>query len=187
MVAASWRHLDAREGFEVVFLEEEPDGCRIAGHSTAVEEGLTWGVRYAIELGPGWATRSARIVSLSAAGERELALAADGAGSWLVDGSEAPHLAGCLDVDLEASAFTNTFPVRRLGLAVGESAEAPAAYVRAPDLGVARLEQRYRRLPDDGGRQRYDYASPAFDFEAILVYDEQGLVLDYPGIAVRCA
>jgi len=52
-------------------------------------------------------------------------------------------------------------------------------------LAVERLEQTYARKPDDAARQRYDYAAPAFGFEARLVYDECGLVLDYPGIAVR--
>jgi hypothetical protein len=52
-------------------------------------------------------------------------------------------------------------------------------------LSVVRLEQSYRRVDDDAGRQRYDYASPAFGFTSQLVYDESGLVLDYPGIARR--
>ena len=41
------------------------------------------------------------------------------------------------------------------------------------------------RLPDEGGGQRYRYAAPAFGFTSTLIYDESGLVLDYPGIAVR--
>jgi hypothetical protein len=52
---------------------------------------------------------------------------------------------------------------------------------------VERLEQHYVRLADDGGRQRYRYTAPRFDFECELLYDESGLVLDYPGIAVRAA
>jgi hypothetical protein len=72
-----------------------------------------------------------------------------------------------------------------MALAVGESSPAPAAYVRALDLSVERLEQTYARVPDDDGRQAYDYESPAFDFSCRLTYDESGLVLDYPGIAVR--
>jgi uncharacterized protein len=111
----------------------------------------------------------------------------DGAGAWRIDGAAAPHLDGCLDVDLEASAFTNAFPVHRLGLAIGEGAEAPAAYVRALDLRVERLEQHYARVEDDGSRERYDYAAPRFDYADRLVYDEHGLVLDYPGLALRAA
>jgi hypothetical protein len=58
-------------------------------------------------------------------------------------------------VDFESSALTNAFPVHRLELQVGEEADAPAAYVRALDLSVERLDQRYVRLDDDGSRQRY--------------------------------
>ena len=50
---------------------------------------------------------------------------------------------------------------------------------------MERLEQTYLRVPDEAARQRYDYAAPAFDFACRLTYDESGLVLDYPGIAVR--
>jgi uncharacterized protein len=112
-------------------------------------------------------------------------LEGDGSGGWRVDGKPARELDGCLDVDLEASAFTNALPVHRLRLDVGQAAEAPAAYVRAVDLRVLRLEQRYARLEDEGGHSRYDYVSPDHDFTCVLVYDEFGLVVDYPGIAVR--
>jgi uncharacterized protein len=182
---AAWRLHDAHVGFEVLFSATEADGYRFEGHSTGVEEGEAWGIRYAVMLDPSWVTRSAHVVGRSALGAHEVRLEGDGRGGWRVDGEPAPHLDGCLDVDLEGSACTNAFPVNRLGLDVGRRAEAPAAYVRALDLRVERLEQSYVRLPDDGERSRYDYASPAFDFRAELVYDEFGLALDYPGIAVR--
>lgn len=183
---AAWRLVQVHQGFEALFLEQRPDGYRLDGWSTGVEEGVAWGLRYVLELDASWATRSAHVVGRSARGADEVRLEGDGAGGWLVDGDPAPELAGCQGVDLEASAATNALPVRRLALAVGEKAEAPAAYVRL-DLSVERLEQRYARLEDEGPRSRYDYASPRFGFEAVLAYDEHGLVLDYPGIAVRVA
>jgi hypothetical protein len=169
----------------VLFPLREPDGYRFEGHSTAVEASQAWGVRYSILLDASWITRSARIVSRSAFGTRELRLEGDGEGGWLIDSRPAPHVAGCLDVDLEASVFTNTFPVRRLALEPGGRAEAPAVYVRAPDLRVERLEQSYARIEDEDGRRRYNYAAPAFEVEAVLAYDEHGLVLDYPGLGER--
>lgn len=185
-VAAAWRHLGAREGFEVLFLRDLPDGARAEGFVSAVEDGEAWSVRYALVLAPDRATRSAHILGRSAAGEREIRLEADGVGGWLLDGKPAPHVAGCPDVDLEASAFTNAMPVRRLRLDPGDAADAPAVYVRAIDLAVERLDQTYHRLPDDAsGRARYDYAGPRFDYRDELVYDEHGLVLDYPGLAAR--
>jgi hypothetical protein len=57
--------------------------------------------------------------------------------------------------------------------------------VRVLDPVVGRLEQHYERIADDGDRRRYRYTSPAFGFEAVLAYDPAGLVVDYPGIAIR--
>lgn len=180
---AAWRHCDSRSGFEVVFLGPgRADGC-----TTAVEGGRPWAVEYVIELAAGWITRRARVTGRSERGRREVGLETDGQGRWRVAGQPAPHLDGCLDVDLESSCLTNAFPVHRLGLEVGEVAEAPAAYVRAADLSVERLEQRYRRLDDRDGAQRYRYGAPAFDFQCELAYDEAGLVLAYPGIGRRVA
>jgi hypothetical protein len=182
---AAWQHRGARTGFEVAYFQPLGEGCRIEGWTTAIEDGLTWAVEYVIDLDGAGATRSARIRGRSAAGFTSAHLEADGAGRWVVDGVPASHLDGCLDVDLESSALTNALPVRRRGLAPGARAAAPAAYVRAAGLGVERLEQTYQRVPDEAAHQRYDYAAPAFDFACRLTYDESGLVLDYPGIAVR--
>jgi uncharacterized protein len=182
---AAWRHRDARDGFEVVFLEARDAGVLIRGHTAAVEDGEPFAVRYSIELDERWRTRVAHVSGQSSLGTRDVTLEADGDGGWHVDGRPAPHLDGCLDVDLESSALTNAFPVNRLALAPGRAAEAPAAYVRALDLRVERLEQRYVRIDDGRRPQRYDYTSPAFDFRCELVYDEAGLALDYPGIATR--
>jgi uncharacterized protein len=184
---AAWRHGDSRSGFEVAFLRTGGEGYRIAGETAAVEEGEAWAVDYVITLDPEWLTRATLVSSRASSGARELSLEADGAGQWRIDGEAAPDLDGCLDVDLESSALTNAFPVHRLGLEVGDSADAPAAYVRVLDLSVERLEQRYLRLNDDASRERYLYAAPAFGFESELSYDEFGLVLEYPGIAVRVA
>lgn len=184
--SAAWQHQEARDGFEVVFLHDD-DGYRLDGDTAAIEDGEAWAVQYVINLTPSWLTRSAWLSGRSAPGAHELTLEADGGGSWRINGVPAPHLDGCLDVDLESSSLTNALPVHRLGLEIGQEADAPAAYVRAVDLSVERLEQRYVRLQDAGNGQRYRYTAPRFGFECELSYDEAGLVLDYPGIATRAA
>jgi len=175
--SAAWQHHDARTGFEVAYFQPLEEGWHIEGWTTAVEGGSTWAVEYAIDLDQHGSTRGARIRGRSATGLSVTALEADGAGRWLVDGAPAPHLEGCLDVDLEASAMTNALPVRRMSLALGAHAAPPAAYVRAIGLAVERLEQTYQRVPDEAPRQRYDYAAPAFAFACRMRYDEAGLVL----------
>ena len=182
---ACWRHRGARSGFEVACFQAAAGGWSLDGTTTAVEDGQAWIVTYSIRLDAAWLTREAHVSARTAAGLRAATLRSDGAGHWRVGGRPAPHLDGCLDIDLESSALTNTLPVHRLALACGAGAETPAAYVRAPGLRAGRLEQSYTRLPDEAGQQRYRYAAPAFDFTCTLGYDQSGLVLDYPGIAVR--
>ena len=116
---AAWRHRDARVGFEVAFFARIADGLRVDGHTAAVEEGEPFAVRYEIVLDEGFRTRSATIVGRSATGPAERRVEADGEGGLRIDGTPDPALDGCLDIDLEASAMTNAFPVRRMALATG--------------------------------------------------------------------
>jgi hypothetical protein len=182
--SAAWRHQVARTGFEVAFFSAPRPPLRISGSTSAVEAGEAWAVHYEIELDAGWRTTMARIAGRSAGVTERRVLETDGSGHWLIDGTVAEGLEGCLDVDLESSAMTNTLPVHRNALALGREASAPAAYVRAVGLRVERLKQSYRRLPDEDRNRCFDYWSPAFNFRERLVYDPSGLVLDYPGIAV---
>lgn len=184
-LSAAWRHCEARVGFEVAYFAAAADGWRIEGRTTAREGDEIWDVDYAIRVDGTWATRWARVVTRSALGSRATEVVADGAGGWLVDGVAAPHLDGCRDVDLEASAMTNALPVHRMALAIGAAADAPAAYVRVGDATVERLEQTYARQRSDAPGHRYRYTCPRFEVDSTLSYDPAGLVLDYPGIAVR--
>lgn len=183
---AAWHHHESRTGFEVVVFTAGPSRLDLRGSTAAVEDGEAWAVHYDIALDRAWRTTGATVGGLSADGPREVTLEVDASGHWRVDGSARPDLDGCLDVDLEASACTNTIPVHRMNLGVGDGADAPAAYVRAADLAVERLEQRYLRIDDTGGpHRRYEYSAPAFGVTTPITCDDAGLVLTYPGIARR--
>jgi hypothetical protein len=94
-----------------------------------------------------------------------------------------PDLKGCIDVDFSLTPSTNTLPIRRLHLAVGESRELTAAWVRFPELTVEPLAQRYTRLAE----RRYRYESIVSGFTAELEVDDLGLVVTYEGIWQRVA
>lgn len=47
---AAWRHTEAREGFEVVFLRVDGNGCRLEGDTATAEEDRAWAVRYEISV-----------------------------------------------------------------------------------------------------------------------------------------
>src|SRR3954453_5696729 len=133
-ISAAWSHQDARSGFEVVYLQPLDGGHLLTGVTTAVEDGRPWIVDYEIRVDAAWRTRSGRVTGRFDIGSSTRVLEADGEGRWSIDDEPAPHLDGCLDVDLESSALTNALPVHRLGLGTGSSAQAPAAYVQVLDL-----------------------------------------------------
>jgi hypothetical protein len=178
--AASWTHGGVRVGFEVLFVDADH---RLRGRTSAREGASTWYVGYQIDVDADWRTRSVHAVNSTAPGDREVVLERT-ADRWTVDGVARPDLDGCQDVDFESSAVTNTLPVHRLPFVLGETFEVPAAFVQADDLSVIRIEQRYTLLRSDE-QHVFRYESATFDFECDLTYDASGLVLDYPGIAIR--
>lgn len=177
---AAWRLHDAHEGFEVVAIDAGAAGVRFAGTSVGVEERVPWSFRYAVTLDPAWHGLRAEV---EAADGRRVVVEAAGPGRWLVDGVHDPALDGCVDLDLEGSALTNTAPVHRLALEVGATGDSPAVYLRTSGA-VERLDQTYRRVPAGHGFA-FEYASPRFGYRARLAFAADGLVEDYPGIAVR--
>jgi len=106
-----------------------------------------------------------------------LVLEHDGQGSW----RDRPELDGCLEVDISITPLTNTLPISRLRLATGESREIRAVYIDMPSLQLSVMPQRYTRLGDRG----YRYQSE--NFQADLILDDNGLVIDYPGLWRRIA
>lgn len=137
-------------------------------------------VVYRLTCDAAFRVRAARLASRATA-ERRLDLRSDGEGRWFDAAGPLPELDGCIDLDLAATPFTNTLPIRRLGLRPGESAEIQVAYVSVPELEITRVRQRYscRRLDRDGGLYLYEGLDTGF--EAELPVDADGLVLDYPG------
>lgn len=113
-------------------------------------------------------------------------LLADGEGGWTTrDGATVPEFGGCVDVDLSATPFSNTLPIRRLGLAPEESMELSVAYIQVGKTRVRAEPQRYTRLPQTAGGEHYRYEGLGSGFTADLPVDEDGLVLDYPGLFRR--
>jgi hypothetical protein len=156
------------QGAELFTLESVDSGFHLLS-ATAIlaDDGAPYWIEYSVGVDPDWRTRSVDVTC----NEVTIELTADGAGTWSV-----PGFGGCLDVDLGFTPATNTLPIRRLALAVGEAAGLDVAWLRFPELSLERLAQRYERLAED----RYRYSSPGFQAE--LVVDADGLVLEYEGL-----
>lgn len=143
------------------------------------EETGPFGCSYRIGCDAGWRTRS---VEVRVAGGASLVLTADGEGRWRDGhGRALAQLDGCIDVDISATPFTNTLPIRRLSARPAQRGELNMAWIRVPALDVQRARQVYTRLADG----RYRFEAPASGFEALLEVDADGVVLEYPALFRR--
>jgi hypothetical protein len=181
-----WQPWD-EPGIEHLRLVEEADGWVADSFLFRVFDGEPVRMRYRVRVDAAWRVREAD-VDLWDPDYRSLTLRSDGDGHWTdADGTALPHLTGCIDIDLTATAFTNTLPIRRLRLRSDQAEIIPVAYIWVPQLSVEAVEQRYTCLEarDDGARYRYEGLGTGFETE--LDVDDAGLVLDYPGIFRRVA
>ncbi|HEU4371664.1 MAG TPA: putative glycolipid-binding domain-containing protein [Methylomirabilota bacterium] len=170
-------------GLESCRITGGDGGVRAESVALGVDAGRPWAMRYTLRCDAGWRVRELTVSSLEGDGSA-LALAADGTGRWTGPGGERlAALDGCLDVDLSATAFTNTLPIRRLGMVPGWSEEITVVYVSVPGFEVSVARQRYHCLAcaPDGGRYRFE--DPASGFTAEIDVDGDGLVVEYPHIA----
>ena len=165
-------------GLERFELIHEADGWVLRGTILALEEQGPAQANYEIFCDAAWHTRQAIVSCRGAGGDRSLRVDVE-EGHWYEDGKEREAVRGCIDIDLSWTPSTNTLPIRRLGLAVGErSGPVTAAWVRFPELTIETLPQEYERLAE----RRYRYSSRGGAFTAELEVDEEGVVVDYEGI-----
>ncbi len=175
-----WSAWDGCEaGLEHVDVRPADGGLRMSGVVIAQEDGAKFGLSYRLKLDALWRTREALLRTTSG---HVLHLESDGHGHWRENGKDQPALQGCLDIDIQATPLTNTLPVRRLDLETGESMEIRLCYISMPDLIVSAASQRYTAL-DAGSLYRFESLEDGFT--ADLPVDQDGFVLDYPGLFRR--
>jgi uncharacterized protein len=165
---ARWRTWD-HEHLETLTLRWENEGWTATGE--VGREAIT----YVLRLSATWQVR--QLLLFRDLDQPDLWLGADGTGRWgEMNGAHRPDLAGCTDVDLVVTPFTNSIPIRRLTLGVGEDADVTAAMVDVDTLGVVPVRQRYRRL----ALRRFEYTNLDSSYSTEFDVDEYGLVHDYP-------
>jgi hypothetical protein len=179
-IVARWQDWSG-EGVQHLVLKQAPDGIVADAAVIGKEEGLNFAARFRIDCDGAWQVRKTEIELIGA--DRNVVLTSDGAGHWHGGkGDPLPHLDGAIDVDLPITPFTNTLPIRRLGLRAGESADLRVAYIGMPDFAIICDPQRYTCL--EPGR-RYRYESLDSDFVREIEVDADGLVVTYPDLFRR--
>lgn len=175
-------------GLEYLHLLQLPDSIVADSIILGVHEQQPFRIHYEIHCTPQWRLQDVHVNLLNGPSQ-SLHLFVDDEGTWTTEGGEGiPSLQGCLDVDISATPFTNTLPIRRLAVQPRSVATLSMAYIVLPQMQVEVTEQRYTCLDvaPAGGRYLFESLQDGIvSFSAELPIDEDGLVLDYPGLFRR--
>jgi uncharacterized protein len=182
-IIARWQDW-AGEGLEHLVLRNGGKGWLAESAVIGDVDGEGFAAHYVVRCDHEWRTRSVAMSIIG--GGPGLLLKSDLSGAWSKVGTAEdkplPALDGAIDVDITATPFTNTLPIRRLGLEAGQSAEIVVAYIDVPSLAVTADPQRYTCLEP---MRRYRFESEGGDFVREIEVDEHGLVVLYPGLFKR--
>lgn len=175
-----WRRID-QPGHEAARLWLQESSWHLAGTAVFSHDQKPCLLEYHLICDANWHTQSGRVAGWL--GEKNIAieLSVDAAQRWWLNGKECPAVAGCFDLDLNFSPSTNLLPIRRLPLAIGQSAEVKAAWLRFPGFTLEPLEQLYRRTT--AATYRYESAGGRFTRE--LAVNATGFVTSYPDFWTR--
>ena len=197
-----WAGVDDPTRRDHAVVDLDARSMRAVGASQSGAPGSEFASAWQLDVADGWITRSLSVTTRGFGWSRELILTRSAAGIWSAEadargetdlaapGLDDPDaLDGAIDCDLGLCPVTNTMPIRRLRLLDGEVDENALvmAWVEMPSLRVIRSDQVYASGPDAHApsERRVRYRSYSRDFHAELTVDADGLVIDYPGLAVR--
>ena len=180
--AICWRRILDDNSLEYATVQPSSAGIELAGSIVALDNNIPLQVRYRIQCDNRWHTRAVSIEQHLGLQHSTVALFVDEAGTW-IDERTGPIAAvtGCLDVDLELSPITNSLPIHRINLAIGQVEEIAVAWIRFPSLEIVHARQSYERLSE----RTYRYRSLGSGFTAEIDVDEMGLTVLYEGIWKR--
>ncbi|MCW3465648.1 putative glycolipid-binding domain-containing protein [Chitinophaga nivalis] len=166
---------------EYCTLKEQGHHHVATGRITGVSDQEPFAILYEVEITNDWRVSSFHIRKEGLT-TGELKLTSDLHGHWFdKDGNHIGAFDDCIDIDISLSPFTNTLPVKRLHFDTGEKKILNMLYIKLPEFELQKVQQHYTKLDN----HTYRYENVTTDFKADIPFDEQGIVLDYPGIFTR--
>jgi len=192
--AVAWIKEEGAEFADVLIAGE-----RLTATGVAIgADPIGYRLDYKLETDYGFFTLGLLVTARGTGWSRTLDLRRNRRGRWSVrtksdgdtelppPGGDASLFAEALDCDLGLSPLTNSMPVLRHGLLRGGGPiDLLMARVSVPDLGVRASRQRYTFVRTGSAGAVVRYESLDSDFAADITFDQDGLVVDYPGLARR--
>lgn len=138
-------------------------------------------VDYVIKTNKNWETIFLDLKSRHNDHAQHLHFEGDGYGNWTHNDDSPEQFKGCIDIDIPLTPFTNTLPIKRLGLRPGDARQIQVLYLDILGNQILPVQQKYVCLSD----YEYHYENVPNDFEADIMVDAYGFVVDYPALFER--
>ena len=173
-----WRRLDC-PGHDACRLETDGSAWRLDGAAVfRDDDGRPARLTYRVEADAAWRTREGQVRGWLGAQAVDLDIARAADGTWTLNRAPVPGLEALVDLDLGFTPATNLLPLRRLALADGETAEAPAAWLDVAAGTLTVLRQRYTRR----SATSYWYESFGVGYAGVLEVEPTGFIRRYPDL-----
>lgn len=173
-----WKGVE-EESMEVLTITPS-NGYMVHGNIVGVEEGIPYHLDYAIDVDERWQVRSLSLRVQSRTLREFLFTKKDG--KWINEKGEVlTQFNNCIDIDISLTPFTNTLPINRLQWQVNEPQKIRVLYCKMPEGGISVMEQQYTYL----GNHLYLYENADGAYSNVLMVDESGIPLHYPGRGSR--
>jgi uncharacterized protein len=156
-------------------------GFKISSTIIGIYKQEIYKVKYRITLNNKWETLFFKIKTQLNNNIKTISYKGDGKGNWLKKGKAAKKFQGCIDIDISLTAFTNTLAINRIMLSEKKEQKIKVLYVDVLGQKVKPAKQKYTRF----SKNKYTYENVSNDFEAVLIIDEFGLIIEYPGLFKR--
>ena len=157
---------------------EEGSAITVKGYITGKLKEIPLHCAYTLTLDNHWNVQSVHITLVTNQGRLSMTCTRQGNNWYDEKGVHQPALDGCTDIDISLTPFTNSLPINRLHLPEGASKEITVVYFNLPAGEIQPATQLYTRLD----HHRYRYENPGTGFTSVIETDDEGFVVDYPGI-----
>ncbi|MCA0970877.1 putative glycolipid-binding domain-containing protein [Halobacillus litoralis] len=105
-------------------------------------------------------------------------------GKWYRRDKELREMSGAVDVDLSITPFSNSLHINRFTWENGQERKLDVLYIDASNFELLNLAQHYTYEGNaDDGNRLFQYRCR--DYRTIITVDEDGFVVDYPGVFLR--
>src|SRR5438552_3119639 len=137
-----WRRLDT-PGHDACRLVDQGFAWRIEGVSVFRHETGPAALVYEVECDRDWRTREGTVNGWVGSRQVSIRVTRSSIGVWTLNGEVVPSIQESVDLDLGFTPATNLPQLRRIALQVGQSADAPVAWLDVPFGSLEVLQQRY--------------------------------------------